>query len=132
MVSITAFVPPMSMTLANIAEALNFSESTISRGIADKYLMTPWGIRAFRHFFRNGYKSESGQDISSLTVINHIRQFIKEENPHHPLSDQKIAEMLKNQGFQRLFMVDKVLFKMILNNFLKVYKKTLLLDQRWI
>ena len=59
---------------------------------------TPAGTFKFRDFFTGGYQSTDGEDVSSSAVKEYIREAVKNENPAHPLSDQKIAEDLKKKG----------------------------------
>ncbi|MBQ9804396.1 MAG: RNA polymerase factor sigma-54 [Lentisphaeria bacterium] len=87
-----------SMTMKQVAATLELSESTISRAVAEKFADTPQGIFPLRFFFSGGYGSEDGKDVSSQAVKELIRNAISAEDPHHPLSDDALSVMLKDQG----------------------------------
>lgn len=85
------------LTLRQVAKELNMHESTISRVTSNKYLATPHGIFPFRFFFSSSLQSDSGE-VSSTKVKELIKKIISEEDPRNPLSDQQIAEILKNSN----------------------------------
>ncbi|MDZ5252202.1 RNA polymerase factor sigma-54 [Clostridium sp. LIBA-8841] len=90
------------MTLKEIAEQLEMHESTISRAIRDKYILTSMGTIKIKDLFVNSIsnkETENGED--DVTVINikkALEEIIKAENKAKPLSDQGISEMLKEKG----------------------------------
>lgn len=86
------------LTMQQVADKLGIHETTVSRAIANKYMLTPRGLFEFKFFFSAGYQSESGEDISSRSVMEKIKDIISKENTAKPYSDQKISEMLKEQG----------------------------------
>ena len=86
------------MTMRDVADRLGVHETTVSRAIANKYMATPAGTFKFRDFFTGGYQNTDGEDVSSSAVKEYIREAVQNENPAHPLSDQKIAEDLKKKG----------------------------------
>lgn len=73
-------------------------ESTISRVTTNKYMHTPRGVFEFKYFFSSHLASMSGEDQSSTSVRAKIRKLIGAENPAKPLSDNKIASLLAEQG----------------------------------
>ncbi len=86
------------LTLREIAAELELHESTISRAIARKYVRTPRGTLPLRAFFASGIDTEGGGEASSTAIQSMIRNLIDAENPRKPLSDAKLAEMLKTSG----------------------------------
>lgn len=88
------------LVLRDIAEELGLHESTISRVTTAKYMATPQGTYELKYFFGSGLGTETGGNASSTAVRALIKQFIAAENPAKPLSDSKIAEMLKEQGIE--------------------------------
>lgn len=92
------FLKPM--TMAQAAEALNLHETTISRGCANKYLATPQGLFEFKFFFAGGFTSQDGEDISVHAIQKKIREYIEDENPAKPLSDEKISQLLAESGLK--------------------------------
>ena len=81
-----------------LAEALGVHESTISRVTTAKYMATPRGTFELKYFFGSALGTEAGGNASSTAVRALIKQFIAAEDPRRPLSDQRLAEMLKEQG----------------------------------
>ena len=88
------------LTLRNIAEVVGMHESTIARVTTGKYVETPRGIFQLKYFFSSGLETDSGDDASSRSIKEMITQMIENENEKKPLSDQKIADMLKVKGIQ--------------------------------
>ena len=86
------------MVLRDIAEEIGMHESTISRVTTNKYMHTPRGVFEFKYFFSSHLSSASGEDRSSTSVRAKIRKLIGAENPAKPLSDSKIANLLKDEG----------------------------------
>lgn len=80
------------LTLADAATALELHESTVSRAIRGKYMQSPRGTFEFHAFFSR--PAGTGGEISVSGIRYQIRKLIEEENPAHPLSDQKIADLL--------------------------------------
>lgn len=87
------------MTMAQAAEALEIHETTVSRGCAGKYLATPQGTFEFKFFFSGGFQNTDGADVSVHAIQQKIREYIEDEDPCKPLSDEKISSLLKNDGF---------------------------------
>lgn len=87
-----------SMTMREVAQFLDLSESTISRAVSGKFVKTPQGVIPLKFFFSTGFASGSGEDISSQAVTEEIRSIIGNENPAAPLSDDAIAQLLKKKG----------------------------------
>ncbi|WP_305804360.1 RNA polymerase factor sigma-54 [Stenotrophomonas sp. YIM B06876] len=86
------------LTLREIASELGLHESTISRAISRKYVRTPRGTLPLRAFFASGIDTDGGGEASSTAIQSMIRRLIDAENPRKPLSDAKLAEMLKTTG----------------------------------
>ena len=86
------------LVLREIADELGLHESTISRVTTAKYMSTPFGTYELKYFFGSGLSTEGGSNASSTAVRALIKQFVAAENPKKPLSDNKIAAMLKEQG----------------------------------
>lgn len=86
------------MVLRDIAEELELHESTISRVTTQKYMHTPNGIVEFKYFFSSHVSTESGGECSATAIRAFIKELIGSENPARPLSDSKIADLLKEKG----------------------------------
>jgi RNA polymerase sigma-54 factor len=81
-----------------VAETVSMHESTISRVTTNKYVHTPQGIFELKYFFNSSIHRMSEDDIASESVKNKIREIVNAEDRQHPLSDQKIVEMLRTEG----------------------------------
>lgn len=86
------------LVLREVAEALELHESTISRVTTQKYMLTPSGTFEFKYFFGSQIATQAGGVASATAVQTLIRQMIAEENAKKPLSDNKIAQLLAEQG----------------------------------
>ncbi len=86
------------LTLREIAGELGLHESTISRAIARKHVRTPRGTLPLRAFFASGIDTDGGGEASSTAIQSMIRKLIDDENPRKPLSDAKLADLLKTSG----------------------------------
>lgn len=86
------------LTLQEIADAVGVHEATVSRTTRGKYMQTPQGLFEMKYFFSPGLKRDSGDSQSSKSVQSLIKKIIDEEDKTRPLSDQKIANLLKKQG----------------------------------
>ena len=88
------------MTMREIADAVGIHESTVSRAIANKYMQTPQGVFQMKFFFTTGIETQSGENLSAANVKNRIKELIRSEDPKHPLSDQKIIQILGQEGIK--------------------------------
>jgi len=86
------------LRLEDVAVELGVHLSTVSRGVTGKYMATPYGLFELKHFFSGGYRTTTGMDVASTTVRKRIRELVDEEDAAKPLSDQRIAEALSEQG----------------------------------
>ena len=88
------------LVLADIAEAVEMHESTISRVTTQKYMHTPRGVYELKYFFSSHVSTDSGGECSSTAIRALIRKLVQDENPRKPLSDNKIAGQLGEQGIK--------------------------------
>ncbi len=86
------------MVLADIAQAVEMHESTISRVTTQKYLHSPRGIFELKYFFSSHVNTEGGGEASSTAIRALVRKLIAAENPAKPLSDSKLTTLLSDQG----------------------------------
>ncbi|WP_078117919.1 RNA polymerase factor sigma-54 [Thiosocius teredinicola] len=86
------------LVLRDIAEALEMHESTISRVTTQKYMHTPRGTFEFKYFFSSHVSTASGGEASATAIRALIKKLIGAEKPNKPLSDNKIAAILADQG----------------------------------
>jgi RNA polymerase sigma-54 factor len=86
------------MVLRDIAELLEMHESTISRVTTHKYMHTPRGIFEFKYFFSSHVGTADGGECSATAIRAIIKKFVGAEKSEKPLSDNKIAILLGDQG----------------------------------
>jgi RNA polymerase sigma-54 factor len=86
------------MVLSDIALAVDMHESTISRVTTQKYLHSPRGIFELKYFFSSHVNTSSGGECSSTAIRALLKKMIEAENQIKPLSDSKLATLLKDQG----------------------------------
>ncbi len=88
------------LVLHDIAEAVEMHESTISRVTTQKYMHTPRGIFELKYFFSSHVSTTSGGECSSTAIRALIRKLVAAENSRKPLSDNKITQLLEEQGIK--------------------------------
>ncbi len=86
------------MVLRDVAEAIEMHESTVSRVTTNKYMHTPRGVIELRYFFSSHVGTVDGEERSSVAIRAMIKKLIANENPEKPLSDNKIAQRLLEDG----------------------------------
>ena len=91
------YIKPMKMK--DIADKLEIHESTVSRGVNGKYMLTPFGLYEFKFFFNAALETDnSSEGASSAGIKRDIKDIIDGENKKKPLSDDAISKMLKEKG----------------------------------
>ena len=88
------------LTMKKVADDLGFNESTISRTVNNKFIATENGIIGLKQFFSHGIKGDFGFVHSVDTVKDKLKKIIDEEPRNKPLSDQVLAEKLKELGIK--------------------------------
>ena len=89
---------PKPMMIKNLAKELSCSESTVSRAVKDKFILTEKGIIKLKDLFSlNAVKCDE-ESMSVDGIKNIIKSFIDKEDKSNPISDQEIADKLKEQG----------------------------------
>ncbi|MFA7232470.1 MAG: RNA polymerase factor sigma-54, partial [Victivallaceae bacterium] len=86
------------LTMLQVADKLGLHETTISRAIANKHLQTPYGLFEFKYFFSGGYQTDDGEELSSRSIKEKLRDLILGEDAAKPLSDNKLSTLLKKDG----------------------------------
>ncbi len=91
------YIKPMK--IKDIAYNLGYHESTISRGISNKYMLTPYGLFEFKYFFSSTIEGKE-EETSSTKIKSMIKELINSENKLKPLSDDKICKLLDKEGIK--------------------------------
>ncbi len=87
------------MILKDIAEKIDMDISTVSRVANSKYVQTDFGIFQLKYFFSEGISTDSGEEVSNKEVKKILKEFIDGEKKGKPLSDDKLAAMLNERGY---------------------------------
>jgi RNA polymerase sigma-54 factor len=88
------------MLIKDVAEELGVHSSTVSRVVANKHAHTPQGVIELRKFFTSGIEGADGQSLSVVQVKETIKGIIANESKDKPFSDQRIANLLNDQGIR--------------------------------
>ena len=87
------------MILKDVAEKAGLDISTVSRVSNSKYAQTRWGTFPLRHFFSDGYVTESGEELSTRQIKAALRDLVEAEYKRKPLSDDLLKDLLAEKGF---------------------------------
>ncbi|EPI01020.1 MULTISPECIES: RNA polymerase factor sigma-54 [unclassified Enterococcus] len=96
--------PIKPLTLKEVADQLDVHESTVSRAVQGKYMETTFGVFEFKKFFTTrlsgnaGNQEQSEEDLSADMAKKKLQELVDQENKAKPLSDQKLAELLKEEA----------------------------------
>jgi len=88
------------LVLKDVANDIGMHESTVSRATSNKYVHTPQGTFELKFFFTSSLRAGSGggEDVSSESVKQRIRDIIHAEDTRHPYSDQYLAALLAKES----------------------------------
>tara|TARA_B110001450_G_scaffold78059_1_gene74162 strand:- start:4825 stop:6279 length:1455 start_codon:yes stop_codon:yes gene_type:complete len=87
------------MILKDIADEINMDISTVSRVANSKYVDTPYGTKLIKEFFSEAMKNDKGEDVSTREIKNILSNVVDNENKKKPLTDEKLAKLLKEKGY---------------------------------
>ena len=87
------------MILKDIADKIGMDVSTVSRVANSKYVDTPYGTKLIKEFFSEAMKNEQGEDVSTREIKKILETVIGEEEKKKPLTDDKLAKILKERGY---------------------------------
>ena len=87
------------MILKDIAEMVDMDISTISRVANSKHAATPYGTFLLKYFFSESLSTDSGEEVSTREVKSILKEAVDKENKSKPLTDEKLAFLLKEKGY---------------------------------
>jgi RNA polymerase sigma-54 factor len=87
------------MILKDIATRTGLDISTVSRVANSKYVQTEFGTISLKFFFSESLSTESGEEVSTREVKKILSDLIGAESKKHPISDQKLTEILQEKGY---------------------------------
>ena len=92
-----AHINPLIMR--EIADIIEMDISTVSRVANGKYVQTDYGVFELKYFFNEKIETDDGEEISTRKVKTRIKEMVEEESSQKPLSDEKISQILNEEGF---------------------------------
>ena len=87
------------MILKDIADLIEMDVSTVSRVANSKYAATPYGTKLIKDYFSESMKNSEGEDVSTIEIKNILETVVQKEEKRKPLTDDKLAKILKEKGF---------------------------------
>ncbi|HYW94348.1 MAG TPA: RNA polymerase factor sigma-54 [Bacteroidales bacterium] len=87
------------MILKDIADITGLDISTVSRVANSKYIQTHFGIYPLKYFFSEGMQTDTGEEVSTREIKKILEECIDNEHKRKPLTDEKLAEILKEKGY---------------------------------
>lgn len=87
------------MILKDIADEIGMDISTVSRVANSKYVQTPYGTKLIKDFFSEAMQNSAGEDVSTREIKKILEELIENEDKKKPLTDDKLAAMLKEKGY---------------------------------
>lgn len=88
------------MILKDIAEVTGLDISTISRVVSSKYVQTEFGTKRLKDLFSESMEKKNGEEVSTLEIKHLLKNIVEKENKRKPLSDQKLMQALKDEGYK--------------------------------
>ena len=87
------------MILKDIADEIEMDVSTVSRVANSKYVDTPYGTKLIKEFFSESMTNDQGEEVSTREIKSILETIISEEDKKKPLTDEKLALLLKEKGY---------------------------------
>jgi RNA polymerase sigma-54 factor len=88
------------LIMKTVAERTGLDISTISRAVNGKYVQTRFGVFELKYFFSGSLSTDEGEELSSRIIKQQLKSLITAEDPHSPLSDDRLAELMTATGVQ--------------------------------
>ncbi len=97
------------MVLQDVADRSGYDITTVSRVSNSKFVDTDFGILSIKELFTTGIKVKKEGDtdeanpesalISNAAIMEVLRELIEGEDKQHPLTDEKLAQLMQEQGY---------------------------------
>ncbi|MDZ4751524.1 MAG: RNA polymerase factor sigma-54 [Flavobacteriales bacterium] len=87
------------MILKDIADIVGMDISTVSRVANSKYIQTSYTTYLLKYFFSESLSNDEGEEVSSREVKKILKDAIEAEVKRKPLTDDKLAKLLKEKGY---------------------------------
>jgi RNA polymerase sigma-54 factor len=87
-----------TLTIKDIARAIKFHPSTISRAVSHKYIKVNDKVISLNSLLSHGMKKENGEIQSKTAIKKILERLVKSEDSSYPLTDDAISDRLKKEG----------------------------------
>ncbi len=87
-----------TLTIKDIAKAVDFHPSTISRAVSHKYISVNDNVMPLNSLLSHGMKKESGELQSKTAIKKRIEVLVKNEDSACPSTDDVISKILRSEG----------------------------------
>ena len=87
------------LTLKEVSERLEVHDSTVSRTIKDKYILTSYGTIKIKDLFASDV-NKSCDDLFTIKIKSEIKKIVEDEDKAKPLSDQSISFILEKRDMK--------------------------------
>ena len=84
--------------MAEVAQALELHESTVSRAVREKYIQCSRGLYPLNYFFSRAVGVGEGDSPSTAAARKLLLRLIDGEDKGKPLSDQQLTRLLAREG----------------------------------
>ncbi len=91
-----SFLRPLS--LREVAQKMQVSESTVSRAIQGKYFRCIWGLFPLKRLLSRSISGGEEGNINAVAACEAIAAIVAKEDKKNPLSDQAISQSLLPRG----------------------------------
>lgn len=88
------------LKMQQIADVVKVHVTTVSRAVDDKWIETPRGLFALKHFFGGGTQTADGEEVAWDIIRIKLKEIIDAEDKAKPLSDDALVEALAKQGYK--------------------------------
>ena len=84
----------LPLRMMDVAQELGIHESTVSRAVREKYIQCKQGVYPLSYFFSRPATGEKLTELGGSAARSLMQKLIREEDKEHPLSDQKLSELM--------------------------------------
>jgi RNA polymerase sigma-54 factor len=103
------------LPMSKVAEDVGVHLATVSRAVAGKYILCPWGVLPLRKFFSGGREDVNGEGRSWEAIRAELQKIIDGEDKARPLSDDQIRKRLQKAGINNLARRTVAKYRKLLN-----------------
>jgi len=83
----------------DVSEDTGLDISTVCRIVNGKFVQTEFGTFELKFFFSESLPNDEGEEVATRVIKQIIKDIIDQESKKKPFSDDKIAKVLKDRGY---------------------------------